>query len=98
MVGIQGVNGAPDPLGTKPAAAGQNRAPQTSVEPAQDGVEFSAQASRAAAVQNAVQAASNQSEIREQRVAEAKDRIEQGAYRLQEVVLQVAARVSQFVE
>ncbi len=98
MVGIQGVNGAPEPVGPKQVSSDRNRAPQTPAAPSQDGVEISAQASRAAAVQNAVQAASNQSEIREELVAEAKDRIEQGAHRLQEVVLQVAARVAQFVE
>jgi anti-sigma28 factor (negative regulator of flagellin synthesis) len=66
--------------------------------PANDSAEFTPQASLAATAQQALTAIGDESAIREAQVEAAKERIEAGTYRLQEVVLQVASRISRFVE
>lgn len=95
MVGIQGVHSGAEPAGPIPASGTQGRAAaQAAPPPASDGVAISPEA---AVAQHAVRT-QTESEIRQHLVEEAKQRIEQGAYRLQQVVLTVAARVSKFVE
>ncbi len=93
MAGIQGIAGVPEPVGGT-RVQGRSKAPAPSTGPSTDGLDISPQAAQAASVS----AASGQSAIREDRVAEARQRIEEGTHRLQEVVLDVAARLSRFVE
>ena len=66
--------------------------------PTADDVAISGEAQQAADVQRLMLLASQQgSDIRQERVDQARERINQGAFRLQEVVLQVASRVSAYV-
>ena len=95
MVGIQGIAGVPEPVGGA-RVRGRSNAPAPSIGPSTDGIEISPQAAQASAA--ATRATEGQSEVRLERVAEARQRIEDGAHRLQEVVLHVAARLSRFVE
>ncbi len=92
MAGIQGIAGLPEPVGVT-RAQGRSKAPAPSIGPSTDGFEISPQAAQASAA-----ATDGQSEVRLERVAEARQRIEDGTHRLQEVVLDVAARLSKFVE
>ncbi len=93
MVGIQGIAGVPEPVGGA-RVQGRSKAPEPSTGPNTDGLDISSQAVQAAAAA----ATDGQIEIREERVAEARQRIEEGTHRLQEVVLAVASRLSKFVE
>ena len=93
MVGIQGIAGVPEPVGGA-RVQGRSKAPAPSPGPNSDGLDISPQAAQAAATA----ATDGQNEIREERVAAARQRIEEGTHQLQEVVLDVAARLSKFVE
>ena len=97
MVGIQGIAGVPEPVGG-PRAQGRGESSAPSTGPSTDGLDISPQGSQAAAAATRAAATVGQNEIREERVAEARQRIEDGTHRLQEVVLDVAARLSKFVE
>lgn len=95
MAGIQGITGVPEPRsGTR--TEGRSPAPAPSTAPTTDGVEISPEAAQAAGT--GVVVGSGHEEIRLERVAEARQRLEEGAHHLQEVVLSVAARLSKFVE
>ena len=97
MVGIQGIAGVPEPVGGA-RAQGRSNAPAPSTGPSTDGLDISPQATQAAAAATRAAAMDGQGEIREERVAEGRQRIEEGTHRLQEVVLDVASRLSRFVE
>ena len=97
MVGIQGIGSVSGPVGAV-HVQGRSKSPAPLTGPSTDGLDISAQAAQAAASATRAAAAEGQSEIREERVAEARQRIEEGTHRLQEVVLDVAARLSKFVE
>lgn len=63
-----------------------------------DAVQFSSKSEEAAAVARIrARAEERQSEIREEKVQQAKQRIEEGTYRLQEVLLTVAGRLTKYV-
>ena len=63
-----------------------------------DAVQLSSKAQEASAVARIrARAEERQSEIRQEKVQEAKQRIEEGAYRLQEVLLTVAGRMTKYV-
>ncbi len=95
MTGIQGIAGVPEPVGGN-RVEGRSRAPAPSTGPEKDGLEISPQAAKAAATR--VAPADGQSEVRQERVAQARQQLEEGTHRLQEVILDVAARLSKFVE
>ena len=97
MAGIQGIAGLPEPVGGT-RVQGRSKAPAPSIGPSTDGIEISPQAAQASAAAPRATATDGQSEVRLERVAQARQRIEDGTHRLQEVVLDVAARLSKFVE
>ena len=98
MVGIQGIAGVPEPVGGA-RVQGRSKTPAPSTGPSTDGLDISPQAAQAAtAAATRAAATDGQSEVREERVAEARQRLEEGTHRLQEVVLDVASRLSKFVE
>ena len=93
MVGIHGIGEIPEPANSKKAPERSATRDIAASNAARDGVELSTEsvtASKAARVRAV--------EIREERVAKAKESIEQGAYRIQEVVLQVADRIARYVD
>lgn len=104
MVGIQGVNGVPEP---KPERTGKVRGDGDSSasgsvaasasSPAKDGVSISAEAKAAADVARVVTLSSAQSDIRADKVAAARERIENGDFKNPEVVAQVAQRLMKFL-
>ena len=96
MVGIQGISGIREPASAKRADdRGKTDVPRGEV--ARDGVEISPEAERAAEAGRLLEQTQAQSQIRAERIAEAKQNLEQGTYRVQEVVLRVAARVSAYI-
>lgn len=90
MVGINGIGGPSEPVNPRqgPRHVKQVSAPSAA---ASDGVQISPEGA-------AVSAAGKGSELRDARIQQAKDNIEQGVYRIQEVVLQVADRIAQYVD
>ncbi len=97
MVSIQGIGGIPEPSESRQS---QGRAKAQASPPpgqAEDGVEISAEAAQASRAAQVVAQTSNEPAVREERIAQAKENIEQGVYRIQEVVLQVASRLSRYV-
>ena len=93
MVGIQGIGGIPEPANNK-QADGRDKEVRVEASSPRDGLEISQQAQEASNAARLVNQAMRDSEIRAERVAEAKAKVEQGAYRVQEIILQVAARLS----
>lgn len=95
MAGIQGIAGVPEPRGRVRSEV-RSTAPAPSTAPSTDGLEISPQAAQASGTRVVV--GSGYDDIRLERVAEARQRLEDGTHQLQEVVLNVAARLSKFVE
>lgn len=96
MVAIHGIGSVPEPLrGTRPQT--QEPAPRPSNGTETDGVEFSPLAAKAASSGAQIAEVGRQDEIREELVADVRQRIEDGTYELQEVVVKLASRISKFV-
>lgn len=95
MVAVPGIGGAPEPVKAKPSPPRQGASPETAKA---DRVEISPAAIKASQGTQAAQSARRGSEVRQDRVAAAKENLEQGVYRIQEVVLQVAERIGRFAE
>ena len=105
MVGIQGLGGVPEPKSDRTSKVRSERddvaksaTTSDSGTQATDNVSISSAAQAAAEVARVVQLANAQSEIRMERVEEAKANIERGDYRDPEVVRQVAQRLIRFLE
>ncbi|PCJ51269.1 MAG: hypothetical protein COA73_17915 [Candidatus Hydrogenedentota bacterium] len=97
MIGIQGIGGVPEPAGPKQTQSRDKTPPDVATTAAGDGVSISPEASQAATAGDIVRQSSQQSEIRQAKVDQAKQNLEEGTYKVQEVVLQVAARLSQYI-
>jgi anti-sigma28 factor (negative regulator of flagellin synthesis) len=98
MVNIVSLTGVPEPNSNKPV---QNKertapAPEEASSTSSDAILISPEASQAA--ENIDKVKAQGSEIRQERIEAAKENIEQGTYKVQEVVVQVAARLSQYVQ
>lgn len=98
MVGIKGIGGIPEPVPEQPTGV-RERAKREEVRnaEAQDGVRISAEAQEAATVARLVQIAKQEPDIRPDRVAEAKEKIERGDYKLPNVLAEVARRISEYL-
>jgi len=98
MVGIQGINGIPEPKPERPAKlrpANEKESVQGSQ--GKDDLLISSEAQAAAAVARAIRVSQGQSGIRAERVASAKESIERGDYKKPEVVAKVAERISKYL-
>lgn len=95
MVGLQGIGPVSGPANSK-QVQGREKSSDTATAVAKDGLDISQEAQGASAM-NEVLAQVPGSEIRAERVEQAKESIEQGAYRVQKVVLQVAIRLGRFM-
>lgn len=96
MVGVPGIGGVPEPVKAKPSPPRHEAASRDAGKA--DRVEISPAAIKASQGAQATQSTRRGSEIRADRVAAAKENLEQGVYRIQEVVLQVAERIGRFAE
>lgn len=94
MIGVYGVGGVPEPSATR-ATAPRPRPAETSATRATDGVAISTEAAtRSRFVSEATPAET----IRADRIERAKQSIEDGAYRVQDIVSQVAARIAPYID
>ena len=96
MVGVQGIGSIPEPANPRRAQGRASGFDAAGAE-ARDEVRISPVAQEAASVARLIEEAERQAEVRAEHVAEVKASLERGTYKLQEVVLQVAARVSRYV-
>ncbi len=96
MVGIHGISGIRQPVETK-RADDRDKQVETQDMALRDGVEISQEAQRAAEAERLLGQVEKTNEVRAERIAQAKENLEQGTYKVQEVVLQVAARISGYV-
>ena len=92
MVGIQGIGGTSGPANAK-QVSDRAKVHAAATPPAKDGIEISGEAQQASQVARFKELSPGDA-IREDRVAQAKQNLEQGIYRVQEVLLQVASRLA----
>jgi anti-sigma28 factor (negative regulator of flagellin synthesis) len=97
MIGIQGIGQVPESSGPKLGPGRAKDPEKASPESTGDGVEFSPQAEEAAIASTVISEFSATNEIRNERIQRAKESIEQGTYKVQDVVRQVASRLTRFV-
>lgn len=97
MVGIQGLGGIPEPANNRQAQGKDKPSIPATPVSNDDDVTISSDAAKAAAAGNIVRQSEQTSEIRDERVEQAKQNIEEGTYRVQAVVLQVASRLTKYV-
>jgi len=105
MVEIQGLGGVPEPKPERPAKVrgdrqgdGRDTTVNTSNTSAKDDLTISSEAKAAAELTRLIQISNTQSDIRADKVAAARERIERGDYRNPEVVAKVAERILKFLE
>lgn len=94
MAGIKGIGGIPEPAPDRSAGVRDKKRDETvKSAPSQDDVLISSEAQAAAKVAQILQLSRQQSDVRAERVAAAKEAIERGDYKKPEVVQEVARRV-----
>jgi anti-sigma28 factor (negative regulator of flagellin synthesis) len=96
MVGIQGVGGILEPKSERPAKVREKETDVSQSTSTQDGVEISSEAQTASKVARAVTSSTEQ-DVRAERIAAAKERIDRGEYKNPDVVAKVAERVSKYL-
>lgn len=97
MIGIQGIGGVQEPTPPK-TGPGKAKAPEAVAEEAlTDGVSISPEAAEASETSSVVSQAAAANEVRQERVEQARESIEKGTYKVQDVVRQVASRLTKFV-
>ncbi len=96
MVGIQRIIGIREPANTK-RADDRGKKVEMHDAAARDGVRISPEAQWAAEVARLLETPESQVDLRAERIAQVKENLEQGTYRVQEVVLLAAARISGYV-
>ena len=97
MVGVNGIGGAPEPTPERPASARDRKRNEATETRSQDGVRISNEAQEAASVARLSQAAGQESEIRADRVAAARENLEKGLYKKENVVVEVAKRLTRLL-
>lgn len=96
MIGIQGLGNVPEPTGPK-QTSGRARAQEKVEAPVTDDVLISAAAEKAADADVILQQSGEMNDVREQRIEQARQNIQDGTYKVNDVVRQVAARLTRFV-
>ncbi len=99
MVGIQGLGGVPEPKPERPAKVrdGEAKSAGKTSAPNSDNVVISSEAQAAAKIATAIKALNTVPDVRAERVAAAKERIDRGEYRNPDVVAKVAERISKYL-
>ncbi len=98
MVGIPGIGYPTGPANITDPTGRKSAADITTAPAPEDGVQFSPQGERASTVATLLAQSNAQDQIRAAQVAQAKQRLAEGAHRIQEVVTIVAARISKFLD
>ena len=97
MVTINGVGGIPEPAPERPANVRDRRDRETAKAERKDDVVISSEAQAAADLARAVQVAKSQADVRAEKIAAARERIDKEEYKKPEVVAKVAERVSKYL-
>lgn len=98
MSGVQGIGGVPGPRPERQEGVqsdSSTEAPQTSRQ--SDQVVISSEAAAAARIASAIQVADTSSDVREDRVAEARAALERGDFEQPEIARQVAERLDEIL-
>jgi len=98
MAGINGIGGVQEPSAERPVNL-RDRKREDEVRGAaqQDGVAISPEAREAANVSRLMQAAQSDSDARSERVAAARQRLQEESFKLPEVVAEVARKLSKYL-
>lgn len=97
MNGVRGIGGVPEPSPEHRIANNVRKAEETVAAGAQDGIQISAEARRAAELAQLKALVQEEPDVREDRVAAARASIERGDYKREDVVAAVAARLSRYL-
>jgi anti-sigma28 factor (negative regulator of flagellin synthesis) len=96
MVGIIEIGGVQESAAAKPAVE-RKKASSVNDTSVHDEINLSSDAAELSALAGKIQESSEQSEAEVQRMADIRNAIESGTYKVQEAVLQVAARIAKYV-
>ena len=97
MVGVKGVGGIPEPTPERPSNVRNRQKNDSQGVSSKDGVRISSEAKQAADVARLLEIAKNEPDIRPERVAAAKQAIEDGEFLLPGAIAEVAKRISKLV-
>ena len=96
MVGLNAIGGVPVPANTNASRMSSGRG-NVVTESTGDLVTLSQQSRAASRLAQVVEQAKAQNAVREQQVSQARAKVEDGTYKMQEMVRIVAARVSRYI-
>lgn len=97
MVGIPRIDGVPEFANAKRVDERGKRGESQETRPV-DGLLISPEAKAASEAAHLLRVTEEESEVREERVAQAIEKVEKGAYKVREIVRQVAARIAGSIE
>ena len=98
MAGIQGITGIPEPVQERPASIRDRKRDELLTTASADQVGFSSEAQEAATAAQFVEVAKSSTDVRSDRVAAAKQNIENGSYKQTEILQQLARNLLKFME
>jgi len=97
MVAIQGIGGVPEPKPERPARVRESRDPSVTSNQAKDDVLISSEAQAAAQLSKMVQTATQENEVRGEKVAAAREHLAKGEYQKPDIVAKVAEKLSKYL-
>jgi anti-sigma28 factor (negative regulator of flagellin synthesis) len=98
MGGIQGLGGIPEPKSDRPAKLREDKTKDVALKSsAKDDVTISSEAQAAAQLAHSINVAKQLPDVRMERVASAKERLDRGEYKNPDVVAKVAQKISKYL-
>lgn len=98
MGGVEGILGIPDPAAARSPLRAAKAPAAVKLLAAKDEVAFSGAAKELATAGQRAAAAEIKAAMREDKIRQAKESIEQGTYRVNDIVAQVAQRIGAYIE
>ncbi|HOE66218.1 MAG TPA: flagellar biosynthesis anti-sigma factor FlgM [Candidatus Hydrogenedentes bacterium] len=97
MTGIKGIGGVPEPAPDRSASIRDRKRDEAKISVPKDGVAISAKAQEAANVARLTQMAKQDGGVRAERVAAAKQNLQDETYKLPEILTEVAKQLSRYL-
>jgi anti-sigma28 factor (negative regulator of flagellin synthesis) len=97
MIGIQGIGGVQEPNGPNSGTGRTKESEKAKVPVTPDGVNISPEGEKAAVAGSILQQSGEMSDVRNVKIAQARENLEKGTYKVQDVVRQVASRLTKYV-
>lgn len=97
MIGIQGIGGVQEPSGSKPATGRSKESEKANAPASPDGVSISAEGEKAFEAGTILHQSGEMSDVRTVKIERARENLENGTYKVQDVVRQVASRLTKYV-